>query len=655
MLLLRAISVSFVFVAFALGASSSAWANEKAKIFGALPAIKDISLSPDGKRIAFISPGPGKMSDLYTIDLANGDQPTRVMSSSGDPENLQWCGWVSNNRLACRLGGLKKQAGEIYGFGTIFAIGSDGKNARQLTLEKDANTLTYSLGSGSIVDWLPDEQNSVLMSRFHPKKRIVGSRIGNRAFGWAVERIDTTTGRAKFVERPADEATEYITDGEGHVRIKGMRTKLGATERDSGRIKYFYKNENDQWVSLAELDYSNRTGFNPSAVDRKLNSVIGFAPYQGRQALMSLKLDGSGEQEVLVSHDRVDVDGLIRIGRKNRVVGASFATEKREAVYFDKGLEKLAAGLSKALGGNTAVNFSDSNQDESTLLIWAGSDVDPGQYFLFDRTGKKLRPLLGVRPKVENQNLATVKPVTFPATDGTEIPAYLTLPKDAEAKNLPAIVMPHGGPESRDEWGFDWLAQFFVSQGFAVLQPNFRGSAGYGEQWFLDNGYQSWKTAISDVSDGGRWLVQQGIAKPDALSIVGWSYGGYAALQSGATYPDLFKAIIAIAPVTDLALKRKNNNSEYSSRVEDDRIGTGPHIKEGSPAQNADKIKAPVLLFHGDLDQNVFINQSKLMESRLKGAGKTVTFIEYEGLAHSLRNSAARTDMLTKSAEFLPK
>jgi len=630
-------------------------ANEKAEIFGAMPAIRDISLSPDGDRIAFISPGPGTLSDLYTIDLSKGDEPTRVMSSSGDPENLQWCGWVSNSRLACKLGGLKEQAGEIYGFGTMFAIDSNGKNARQLTLEKDANTLTYSLGSGDIIDWLPDEQNAVLMSRYHPEKRAGGTRIVNRNFGLAVERIDTVTGKAKFVEKPAEEALEYITDGEGNVRIKGMRAKLGATERDSGRIKYFYKNDDDNWTELGQLDYANHSGFNPYAVDKTLNSVLGFAPYNGRQALMSLKLDGSGEETVLVTSDKVDVDGLIRIGRKNRVVGASYAIEIREAVYFDEELEKLAAGLSKALGGSTAINFSDSSQDESKLLIWAGSDIDPGQYFLFDRNSKQLRPLLGVRPKVENQNLATVKPVTFPAADGTEIPGYLTLPKGVEPKNLPAIVIPHGGPEARDEWGFDWLAQFFVSQGYAVLQPNFRGSAGYGDDWFLENGYKSWKIAIGDVSDGGRWLINQGIAKPEALSIVGWSYGGYAALQAAVTYPDLFKAVIAIAPVTDLALKKNNNNSEYSSVVEDNRVGNGPHIKEGSPAQNAARITAPVMLFHGDLDQNVFINQSKLMQNKLNDAGKSVTFIEYEGLAHGLQNSAARIDMLTKSAAFLPK
>ncbi len=644
---------AFLYLSLAFSALP-ANANEMAKKFGTMPAVRDISLSPDGTNIAFISPGPGTYTDLYTINVENGGEPFRVMSASGEPEHLQWCGWVSNERLACRLGGLEKKAGEIYAFGTLFAIDANGKNSRMLTLEKNDRTITYSLGSGSIIDWLPEEDNIVLMSRYHPEEAVIGSRIAKQRFGHAVERIDTRTGKSKFIERPSEEAIEFITDGEGNVRIKGVRNKLGATELDSGRIKYFYRTGDGDWTDLAELNYSERSGFNPYAVNAAENTVLGFAPVDGRQALVALSLDGNNERSVLVKHDAVDVDGLIQIGRKNRVVGASYATEYRHGVYFDDSLKKLANALGKALGGKS-INFYDASLDETKLLISAESDTDPGQYFLFDRDSKQLRPLLGVRPQVEDVTLAQVKPITYAARDGTQIPGYLTVPVGQDAKNLPAIVMPHGGPEARDEWGFDWLAQFFVSQGYAVLQPNFRGSAGYGEQWFLNNGYQSWQTAIGDVSDAGRWLVTEGIANPDKLSIVGWSYGGYAALQSAATYPDLFKAVVAIAPVTDLALKKLNNNNYASSRVEDDRIGSGPHIKQGSPAQNVDKIKAPVMLFHGDLDQNVFINHSQLMADRLRDAGKPVTFVEYEGLAHSLRNSTARIDMLTKAAEFLPK
>ena len=632
----------------------TAVANEKAKIFGAMPAVQDISLSPDGNKIAFVSPGPGKQTDLYSIDLTKGNSPVRVTTSSGDPENLYWCGWISNVRMACMSGGTTDYAGQLYGFSNVFAVNMDGSDPQLLTKKQGKNALGYSLGGGQIIDWLPDDDDSILMSRYHLAEEKIGSRIAKLQNGLAAETINTLTGRTKFVERPSEEAVEYITDGVGNVRIKGMRTKLGATELDSGEIKYYYELDG-QWSALGELDYANRTGFNPYAVDPVSNRAFGFQPVNGRKALVAMALDGSGESEVIVKHDEVDVDQLIRIGRKNRVVGASYALEKREGVYFDAELAKLANALGKALGDDYSIQFSDADLGENKLLIWGGSDIDPGQYFLFDRATKELRPLLGVRPSLETAQLGRVKPISYPAADGTMIPGYLTLPPGSSGKNLPAVVMPHGGPDSRDEWGFDWLAQFYVSQGFAVLQPNFRGSEGYGDEWYKKNGFQSWRTSVGDVTDAGKWLVAQGIAKPSALSIVGWSYGGYAALQSAVLVPDLFKAVVAIAPVTDLSTLKSNSKRYYDAAVVRDYVGSGDHINAGSPAQNAARITAPVMLFHGDFDQNVEIQHSRIMENKLKDAGKTVTFIEYEGLTHSLRNSAARVDMLTKSAAFLPK
>jgi len=635
-------------------ASPVASANEKAKIFGVMPAVQDISLSPDGNKIAFISPGPGTQIDLYTIDLTKGNSPVRVTTSSGEPDNLSWCGWVSSERLACKIRAIEDYAGRLYGSSSVFAVNADGSKPQLLTKKQGRNAIGYNLGGGDIIDWLPGKDNMVMMSRYHLAQEKIGTRISNTRNGLAAEIIDTETGKTKFAERPAEEAIEYITDGLGNVRIKGIRTKLGATELDSGEIKYFYELDG-KWVALGELNYAKRTGFNPYAVDPKTNRAFGFQPVDGRKALVAVDLDGNNGSEVILKHDRVDVDGLIRIGRDNRVVGASYALERRTGVYFDSELAALASALGKALGEDYSIQFADANLGETKLLIWAGSDIDPGQYFLFDKQTKQLRPLLGVRPLVENAKLARVKPVSYPAADGTIIPGYLTLPAGSSGKNLPAIVMPHGGPESRDEWGFDWLAQFYASQGFAVLQPNFRGSAGYGDEWYKKNGFQSWQTSIGDVTDAGRWLVTQGIAKPSALSIMGWSYGGYAALQSAVLAPDLFKAVVAIAPVTDLSALKSDAKGYYDAAVVRDYVGNGPHISEGSPAQNASRIKAPVMLFHGDYDRVVEIQHSKLMESKLKDAGKSVIFVEYEGLTHGLENSTARIDMLTKSAAFLPK
>ena len=186
-----------------------------------------------------------------------------------------------------------------------------------------------------------------------------------------------------------------------------------------------------------------------------------------------------------------------------------------------------------------------------------------------------------------------------------------------------------------------------------MLQPNYRGSAGYGDSWFNENGFKSWQTAIGDVNDGGRWLIRQGIAAPSTLAIVGWSYGGYAALQSAVLDPTLFKAIVAIAPVTDLDTLRHEHDDYMDYNLVDAFIGKGPHVRQGSPAQNAAKITAPVLLFHGDLDQNVGIGESRLMANRLQGAGKKVELVEFKGLTHQLDDSEARTTMLDRSDLFL--
>jgi dipeptidyl aminopeptidase/acylaminoacyl peptidase len=261
--------------------------------------------------------------------------------------------------------------------------------------------------------------------------------------------------------------------------------------------------------------------------------------------------------------------------------------------------------------------------------------------------------LLDVKPELQDAKLATMKSVSYPAGDGAMIPAYLTLPPGSNGKNLPAIVMPHGGPEYRDEFGFDWLVQFFAARGFAVLQPEFRGSTGYGDNWFMQNGYKSWKTAIGDVVYAGRWLVTQGVANPSKLAIVGWSYGGYAALQSAVIDPGVYKAVVAIAPVTDFAAYKDDHRNWTDYANVSERMGTGPHIKEGSPAQNADRIKVPVLLFHGRLDRNVRFSQSRLMDAKLQAAGATHEFVTWDKLDHQLEDSDARALLLRKSDAFL--
>jgi dienelactone hydrolase len=635
------------------GAIAQSQPDALAKAFGAREAVISASLSPDGQKIALIAAGTGRTSRAYVLEAKEGAEPKPVATTSGAPEMLRRCDWVSNDRLACQIGGASRVGDEVYGFSSIFAVDAAGGNIRSLSRRHGSNAVGFDLRGGDIVDLLPDEDGAVLMTRSYVPEAKIGSLVEKKLDGLGVDRIDTRSGASKRIETPEKLAVDYISDGRGQVRIMGLQENRGSGFA-KGTYRFLYRPiGKNGWSDLSVYDTRDRSGFYPAAIDAEQNLAYGYEPIDGRLALVSVALDPGLEKKTVFAHPQVDVSSLVAVGRDRHVVGVGYVEEHGEVSYFDAGAKALSAALSTALGGK-AVYIGDMSQDEQRILVWAGSDTDPGQYYLFDRIAKTLSPIMPDRPALAGRTLATMKAVSFKASDGTMIPAYLTLPpgKDS-AKGLPAIVMPHGGPESRDEWGFDWWAQYYAARGFAVLQPQFRGSAGFGEQWLLQNAFRSWRTAIGDVVDSGRWLVSQGIADPDRLTIAGWSYGGYAALQAQAIDPALFKAVVAVAPVTDIGdmLRRGRWNADYV--VESQYLGKGAQAEEASPSSHAAEFRAPVLMFHGTDDNNVDISQARIMQGKLQGAGKRSRLVVYDGLTHSLNDSDARADLLQQSADFL--
>lgn len=646
--------IVFFLAVIAASSANAETSGDPAALFGARAGIEHIDFSPDGQRVVYLTPGPGA-STMAVVQALGASEAQVVLRADGDPERLIWCNFVTNERLVCRFQVLMRRSNNFIPFVRLIAVNIDGSDPKMLGEREslyDAYLRTYD---GTILDWVTSEEGSVLMSRAYvPEAGRMNTRLVRRTEGLGVDRVDVRTTRAASVEPPNAQAAQYITDGRGNVRIMATIPVRGATGMLGSRIEYFYRTgEGGRWQPFGGYDTLSRQGMYPIAVDPNLNAAYVIQALNGRDALYRVKLDGSMATELVYANEEVDVDDVIRAVRGSQVIGVTFTDERRRAVYFDPAYEALARSLARAIPNLPLIDFVESSTDGNRILVHAGSDSDPGRYYVYDRTSRNLNEILLVRPQLENRRLASVRHISYPAADGISIPAYLTIPPGGAERNLPAIILPHGGPESRDDWNFDWLAQYLAQIGYAVLQPNYRGSAGYGQEWLNQNGFRGWRTSIGDITAGARWLASQGIADPNRLAILGWSYGGYAALQAGVTDPDLFKAVVAIAPVTDLQQLKDDRRFFTSGRNFAEYVGSGTHVTEGSPARHASRMTAPVLLFHGERDLNVLIHHSRRMDDALRDAGRRSELVVFPGLEHDLGDGDARRRMLERIRDFL--
>ncbi len=637
-------------IAFAaLACSSSAFAqihslDQDAKAFGARRAAASVRLSPDGNKLLYLTPGPGTETAAVITDLATG-QSNILVRTDGDPESLSGCDWAAMNRVVCKIYAIVDTIGYMVPITRTISMDLKGEKPQLLGRPAKPSDTELRFSDGTIIDWRDSRDGKVLMIReFIPD---VSGAISANKEGLGVELVDTLTGKGQLVEPPNPNASGYMTDYRGNVRLMSVRERRGSDY--TGKIKYFYRPDGSKrWAELASY---KKEGFTPLAIDPTINALYAAKEKDGRDALYRIALDGSGQQTMVVEDKNYDIEDVVQDSASKKVIGYQVAGERTDTVYFDPEFKGIAAGLSRALPGAPQISFVDITPDGRKLLIVAAADTDPGKYYIYDKISHALEPTLSVSPQLDGYKLAEMKMVQATMADGATIPVYLTLPPGKDAKNLPAIVMPHGGPNARDYWGFDWLSQFFAQRGYAVIQPQYRGSTGFGNDHHNENAIKNWRQAMSDVADSVRWLSKQGISDPSRFAIFGWSYGGYSALQSAAVNPELYKAVIAVAPVTDFTLLKQDygNNTMIT-----DMVGQGAEVMAGSPLRNADKIKAPVLLFHGTTDVNVGVTHSDKMAGALKG--KTlVEYVRYEGLDHQLPSDVARAEMLTKSAQLLER
>lgn len=606
----------------------------------AMPSIADFSadadfaapaLSPDGSLVAFVTRAEDRRI-LVVLDLAKRER-RGLMAATSDTFEIAWCNFKSNERLLCGMRGTQFSSGQPYAVSRLVAVDTSGKNKPRVLVQNGANGASQF--QDRITDWQVTDPRHVLIQL-----------TDSYSIFPTVHALDIHTGLTSVVQRGRSPILYWSTDRAGVVRFGSGYDNNKSTfiTRDSAEAN---------WRTLAKWELGENdfdvVGFGPTP-----GTLLVTAAHNGRDAIFEMDLNEKSSRQLLFANAEVDVGGPIYWPADRRIVGFRYDTDMPRRMVFDEHAKGIFDAIDSVLP-NASNNVVDSSSDGRKLLIASSRDVRPTEYHILDLDEKKLRRIGSANPALANVQLAPMKPVKIKGLDGVMLPGYLTLPVGSNGEKLPMVVYPHGGPHVRDHWGFDEMVQFFASRGYAVLQVNYRGSTGYGYEWY-EAGLQGWGTVmVDDITAATKWAIAEGIADPAHTCIVGWSYGGYAALMSAVREPDLYRCSVSIAGVADLKALAREDSRFYGGRKAVARIlGTdADELKSGSPLRSPEKIKIPVLLVHGDDDIQVLVDHSKRMARALDGAKKKYELVIIKDGNHSLSRFEWRQTLLTRLEGFL--
>jgi dipeptidyl aminopeptidase/acylaminoacyl peptidase len=482
---------------------------------------------------------------------------------------------------------------------------------------------------------------------------IVYIGLNDRDKAWHdLYRLKISTGEKTLMRKNTERITGWVFDVKGNLRLATRSADNGDTE--------ILRVDADSFTKIYSCSVFETCGplhFLPDGSRAYIETNKGTN-------LISLALmdPATGETQIVESdpENKVDFGGAMFSEATDELVGTSYYYDREKRLFRDKHFAADYKWLEKRLPG-MEIGMESRTRDEQVWLVTASSDTEPGQTLLFDRRTHKLTPQYKVREKLPRQDLAEMQSVTYTSSDGLEIPAYLTQPKGVDAKNLPALVIPHGGPWGRDVWGYNSLAQFFANRGYAVLMPNFRGSTGYGRK-FLDAGNLEWGRKMQDdVTWGVKYMVAQGIADPKRVGILGGSYGGYATLAGVTFTPDLYAGAVDIVGPSNLItlLESIPPYWEPIRKVFYERMGN-PNTPEGkalleaaSPIHSADKIRTPLLVAQGANDPRVNRREAEQIVVALRDRGFPVEYILAPDEGHGFQRPVNNSALFMESEKFL--
>jgi dipeptidyl aminopeptidase/acylaminoacyl peptidase len=619
------------------------------------PELLDAALSPSGKTVALLgeSIGAGGARTTY-LSLINGDDPSGPSRrlNLGDVD-LEQVAWASNDRLLVWLkkeihiatSGPRGSASVDTIARRLVAINVDGSGVTPL-LNDDKRKFRGNLNLGEVIDYMPSDPRRMLM------------QVADYSRGvWALYRVDVVSGESEFVERGGDYTIAWWSqDGVPVVRydVNARNTVVTLSIRAPGET---------EWVAYhrARRDEQGRLDFNVVANGEAPGTVLIAARLDGDETTavrpFDLKTRQFGSKVIRrVAHD---VEQVVT-DRAGRMIAAAFIEDRVSYEFTDSALKGHHKALEGFFDKVCNVELRETDTSGNRFLWRVNGPREPGAWFLYDKATGSMEALGAERPWLTPDRLAKVEILKVSARDGQPLTAYLTVPVGAGPR--PLVVLAHGGPELRDSFGWDDWAQTLAANGWFVLQPNFRGSDGYGRD-FMEAGRRRWGDLMQqDIEDCVVAVIASGRVASDRIAIMGASYGGYAALMGPVLRPDLYKAAVSIAGVSDLpammAWERQEEGDaspayDYWKKVIGDPDTEGARLMAASPARRADSIAAPVLLIHGAEDAIVPVAQSKLMLAALKRARRPVDYLEIKDMGHRGWSPQESQKVLGKSVEFL--
>jgi len=601
--------------------------------FAQLPVLKKPSLSPDGRRIAARSEFDGKT----TVAILDADRPQLpARSITLGKTSVRAMSWAGSDRLLLTVRASEKVAGGYeVPFLRLLAVDVTTGASRIL----DGNSRGIYAGD-------------VLYADPSGAWALVASQDDIHSYP-SVKRVDLATGKGVQVEKARPRVWDWYADEHGVVRA--------GIAYENSKWTVWYRDSADQKLRAIRGKFEKD---DDSAVDRFIfrggQNWIVTNERTGRFGLYTFDIKSGAVGEALFEHPTADLDEVYYDSASGKINAVQFENDRKRLVWFDPELKELQTKLDRALPASVNLPI-DWSTDKNRVLIWSEGASDPGRYFLLDRKAAQMHAVVDPYPAIDPAQLAEVKWVHYAARDGLQIPAYVTLPKGRPATKLPLILMPHGGPFERDHWSYDALVQFLANRGYAILQPQFRGSTGHGKD-FVTKGYGEWGRKMQDdLDDGVDWLIRSGQVDPKRVCIVGASYGGYAAMWGAIRNPDRYRCAASMAGVSDLPKMIRYDRKlfsatryfkEWRSKIEGEK---DVDLRTVSPINFADRLKIPIFIAHGEKDENVPPEQSRAMVSALTNAGGDVTAKFYPDGSHGWDRTEDLHDWLARLDAFLAR